>query len=295
MKKLLLLLIVSFSHSFYSQLVFCPPGSEWRYSFKDYYANAVTNEKISYVKDSVINNDAIKILKHRYCFNSINNPTIDFMNTWVRQNGDTVFIKNKYTQNAWQILYNFNVQAGDTWQSYVRGTYTVSVDSITIVNINGFSLKRIYVRYTGINHPFNITERLGSSEFMFNSYSQLTSDGGHFQDNLCYKDSTFGNIQFTTKPCDFVDYVGLNEETFNNVEIKAYPNPTNGKLNIDFSGAEKLKLVIKNTLGQEVFLEKILDSKKELDISHLTPGVYFLTVQKANRQTTLRIILTAHR
>lgn len=293
MKNLLpFFILVNLSLINKAQIVFCPPGAEWRYNFIHYRGYALTNESIVYMGKTVISGDTVKVLKHRYSFNQTNDAQSPYINTYLTQRGDTVFYKNKWAQN-WQILYNFNVQAGQSWYGIYAGKYyQVDVDSVKYILVNSVSLKQLVVHYSNIDHPIKITERFGCSEYMFNYLFEEQDHGGILQDNLCYKDSTFGTIQLTNKPCNYVDYVGLNEETLKDIEVKVYPNPSNGKLNIDFSDPEKLKLVITKALGQEVLLEKVLDSKQELDVSHLPPGVYFLKLQKGNRQKTLRIVKT---
>lgn len=70
--------------------------------------------------------------------------------------------------------------------------------------------------------------------------------------------------------------VGFNELKLNNENIKIYPNPTNGVLNTDLKNIftkEDLNIKLVNILGQIVVECKL---EKQLDISDLKHGIYFL-------------------
>ena len=68
------------------------------------------------------------------------------------------------------------------------------------------------------------------------------------------------------------------------VSIMVYPNPTNGQLNIEFTGIEakqEFRLYIRNLYGRLLFSD-VLDSgipKSTVDISHLSPGMYILSFE----------------
>ena len=63
---------------------------------------------------------------------------------------------------------------------------------------------------------------------------------------------------------------------------KLYPNPTNGFINIEYSG-EAGKLLIHNMNGQLVQTIDINSTNLHLDISHLQNGNYIATIQTANQ------------
>jgi len=114
MKKIYLLLIsVAFFNNIFSQIKFCPPGAEWHYLFNTNNLNPkphFENETVKYIGDSINGSDTIKILSHTRFLEGFN---YDYSGkTFIKQKGDTIFMRNKYTQNSWQILYNFSVGAG---------------------------------------------------------------------------------------------------------------------------------------------------------------------------------------
>src|SRR5688572_18100547 len=82
-----------------AQVVFCPPGARWNYTFVNIPAwggiyNFI-NESISYSKDSILNGESVKVLDHRFyyetCYNVGGGKT---KRTCIKQKGDTVFFRN---------------------------------------------------------------------------------------------------------------------------------------------------------------------------------------------------------
>lgn len=85
----------------------------------------------------------------------------------------------------------------------------------------------------------------------------------------------------TPNPRNPLENGSLSVNEYKSSDFKVYPNPTNGKLNIDFSNNSEVKKVrVINLLGKEVSNYEIKD-KKEINLSHLTKGVYFLQIENA--------------
>jgi len=79
-------------------------------------------------------------------------------------------------------------------------------------------------------------------------------------------------------------------------EIMAYPNPTNGKFELSFSGiiSDETNLTLVNELGQILETKRLqLDpslNKLLFDLTNYPPGLYFLNVKGNNRSKNIRII-----
>lgn len=82
-------------------------------------------------------------------------------------------------------------------------------------------------------------------------------------------------------------YVGMDENTDNELNGLVYPNPSSSTITIDLrnSGNENL-IRIYNAMGQEVLNQKMSSSIETLDISNFADGVYVIRV---NDQTLSRI------
>ena len=61
-------------------------------------------------------------------------------------------------------------------------------------------------------------------------------------------------------------------------EIELYPNPTTGKVLIEYIGEEVYEVAIYNVARQLIYFDNDIESTGEiqLDLSHLMEGIYFL-------------------
>lgn len=285
-----ILFLVVACTKYVAQTVFCPPGAEWHYTFsyqafspQGFYTNVV-NEQIKYDRDSSLNSQNYKVLTHSFflktCDPNLGGPSL------IKQTGDTIFMRNQYTQHQWQILYNFAATAGSTWTNTLHAssnvyTYNVSVDSVSQITLNSFNLKRLYVKYNSI--PAIITERFGANTFLFN-FVNGSCDGPQFQSFLCYQDNSFGLKQFSTTPCNYSTalYSGIQEGTKNST-ITFFPNPVIDYLEIKMEdyNLSTLNLSLVNGLGQEVYPKKnihVSDGKISISIRNLPNGIYYVNL-----------------
>lgn len=323
MKKLLFILITFIlCNKIHSQVVFCPAGAEWHYSFR--YMNlpgdAIENEKIKYVRDSILNGETVKVLWHERFYKENHHKTLQgYVLTLIKQKGDTVFMKNAGTRNVWQILYNFAALPGQSWQDSIGDVdptggwapynscinYTVTVDSVRNVLVNNFLLKRLYVRYFASSdfwiygYPIDtvqITERLGCSRFMFNYFPDPRDNYDleefvEIKDFLCYQDNTFGLKQFANFACDYSNPVWIQEGINESGNLKIYPNPVTDKFVLESPGNLNVeKITIYNYIGKVVHTTINVKTKQEIDISQLPTGIYFLKTENKCGSGVFKIV-----
>lgn len=304
-KSLLLFILSSLAQIGFSQnVVFCHKGAEWSYVFTDYYPRwGFVNEKVKYVSDTIVGVDTLKILSHTKFFTQINFGGTK--HTYIKQKGDTVFMKNNRTLNKWQILYNYAAMPGQSWtntllvaavSSSISATYTTLVMAVSNTVINNQSLKELTVSNSTSYGPFytrttKITERIGSSVFLFNYYARAASDGDYYAGFLCYSDTAF-NQQFTDKPCDFSNMMGISDIDRTESLIETYPNPAYEWIKIDLKslGSEQhnTELKITNALGQLIKTQIIENENSEITVSveDLANGVYLITLNSNNQVTS---------
>jgi hypothetical protein len=86
-------------------------------------------------------------------------------------------------------------------------------------------------------------------------------------------------------------YVGINEHIVFS-DLKIYPNPVNDKLVITSNNFElqNFELQISNALGQTIYNLANLNNLNEIDLSHLSKGIYFVKIQNAQQQKTFKIL-----
>jgi len=267
-----------------AQVVFCPPGAEWHYSFSRGFPsqNNFYNEKIYYRSDTVINSQTFKVLKHSMALWSdcADNANI----TLIKQAGDTVFFRNRLTQHQWQILYNFAALAGQSWTNTLAYgssslNYTVLVDAVGTIQLNGTNLKQLVVKYNGV--PSLIHERLGSNQFLFNFYYP-NCDSYYFQQRLCYKDNSFQEIQFTNLSCDYNTTEILERLSFDK-KFKIFPNPANDIVTIELesNNEQNYHIHLIDMLGKVKFsLDQLSANQKTLilNMKSFEKGIYFIQV-----------------
>ena len=80
--------------------------------------------------------------------------------------------------------------------------------------------------------------------------------------------------------------LGIDEHT-NQLQMKIYPNPTSTFLYLQVLNADNYTLDIRNYLGQLILKAS---NQNQIDISQLTNGIYFITIQQGQRTTTTKFI-----
>ncbi|WP_300564811.1 endonuclease, partial [Flavobacterium sp.] len=85
-------------------------------------------------------------------------------------------------------------------------------------------------------------------------------------------------------------FAPLSTDEFNKSNVKIYPNPSNGKFNIDFADYGNYSVEIYSIIGQQVFELKDTN-KKSIEINHLQQGIYLVKVTKDSKSIVKKIII----
>ena len=86
--------------------------------------------------------------------------------------------------------------------------------------------------------------------------------------------------------------VGIDEEGINNLNLTAYPNPTNGLLNVRYTSNTPVQFDVINMLGENVFSQNTNNTKNSsIDVSNLNKGLYFLQMVTDSKTTSLKFTL----
>ncbi|PCI93678.1 MAG: hypothetical protein COB15_15985 [Flavobacteriales bacterium] len=173
-----------------------------------------------------------------------------------------------------QILYDFNLVAGDTIKGYmvkqainkIGPTYFAVIDSIDSLLINGNYRKRWnYSTNTSLSYSGNIIEGIG------NTYDLLGGLRSGFDDNgnlICH--SKNGIIIYGTGSCTLVS----TKEDINKIgTVEIYPNPTHSVLNIKISSSSNFKLF--DLTGKTLIKKQLSSNTNRLDVSKYPKGIYF--------------------
>ena len=86
--------------------------------------------------------------------------------------------------------------------------------------------------------------------------------------------------------------VGIDEEA-TNLQLNAYPNPTTGFINIEYTSQSPVQFDVINMLGEKVLSQNTNNTKNAtVDVSNLTKGIYFLRMIADSKTTNLKFTLS---
>jgi len=182
----------------------------------------------------------------------------------------TITLDNYPTETSWEILNS----TGDVIHS--GGPYAPSQVGATITS-NNMALSEDDC------YTFNIYDSYGDGiccNYGNGSYSLETSSGVEIISG--------GNFT-TSDDITFANTTTLSDETFDFSQLKVYPNPTSGVLNIAFN--TNFTYQILDLQGRVVLNGESDGFEKELNLSTLNAGLYLVKVSSQNNSETKKIIL----
>ncbi len=203
--------------------------------------------------------------------------------------GDTVFIPS---------LYNFNSQG-----ELDSGAWSV-IDSVGIDTIMGIAYKTMHYKEvfkTGENLPWSprydwqfsgkIIETIGNLEAHMPVLQKYTDID--FNSPLRCFENEYINLKLTDMPCDtsrgWVAVKEVSEQAIASIS----PNPFNDILELKFKQPLKeATVLILNQLGKTVkeFSIESFNEKLSLNLTQLTPGLYYCRVNSKGQTQTFKII-----
>jgi hypothetical protein len=99
------------------------------------------------------------------------------------------------------------------------------------------------------------------------------------------------NVEFVSsfgEPVPLDVALKANEIAFG--DFRVFPNPTQDKLYIEFENYDVDKIIVSNTLGQDLFQLLKPESKEEIDVSQLSPGIYILKAENKLGQGVFKFV-----
>ena len=85
---------------------------------------------------------------------------------------------------------------------------------------------------------------------------------------------------------------GIDEQAENNLNLTAYPNPTNGIINVEYNSQTPVQFDVINMLGENVLSQNTNNTKNTtIDVSSLTKGLYFLQMTTDSKTTSLKFTM----
>ncbi|MFK7787757.1 MAG: T9SS type A sorting domain-containing protein, partial [Crocinitomicaceae bacterium] len=74
-------------------------------------------------------------------------------------------------------------------------------------------------------------------------------------------------------------------------DLNIYPNPTNGFITLSSNDSYLEEITLVNIQGQIVLSKDVSSKKIEIDVAEYPSGVYFMTAQLSNGQTTTKKLI----
>jgi hypothetical protein len=121
---------------------------------------------------------------------------------------------------------------------------------------------------------------------LFNEYSYFYSE--NWEQYLFDNDASAISIASFSKGDFLADIISKSkEEETEEAEVSLFPNPAQSYLNIHTTMPFE-NLEIMNSVGQSL---KAYDNKYEIDISDLSPGIYFLKLNRKNKRSIVKKVV----
>jgi hypothetical protein len=115
---------------------------------------------------------------------------------------------------------------------------------------------------------------------------QVGSHTIHFQ----FKDELGKWSVVTSDAIEKTVTLSIIDNTFGS-NILAYPNPTNGKVFVDFGESLNAINVHIHTINGKLVQQAVYNNKQTLEFDFTEPpGIYLMTISSGNKRTTLKLI-----
>lgn len=282
---LIMLCTVSFAQNWY------PDGATWTFNWQEYTMHGYV--KYSVGNDTVINDTAAKLINIKQV-RSIGSES-DLEPLIVHESNSRVY---HWTGEKFKLMYDFNLNAGDTLKTEVRhadwcdSVSPVIIDSVSSVNINGINLKVQYITYTPYNWEYlvearteRIVERVGSERYFI--YSPNCEFGCSFAntDLRCYNDDDISyrnewwDTHYSDVECDSVINAQIQEVPNNKFTV--YPNPTDDFVTISDDGQHDGTFCAElyNSLGEKLYIATA-ECSATFNMENYPAGLYVIKVYK---------------
>ena len=291
MKKSLLFILMFFSLSAFSQTNWIKDNAVWHFQYSNISTGWI---KVWDDGDTVVQNitcTKLKSKKHEFFITGPGGEMMetesDYIDGIVYYQNDTVFY---WDYNHFSVLYDFNALTGDSWilqhsSSPSFGCNDTSICNVTDVDnvvLGGNSYKQLYLSPSSdANVQVNgkVNARFGPIGGYILPFGR-SCDGTIVEFDqisfICFEDDSL-YYNPTNEACEY--YLGLKESALNPVTV--FPNPSSGKIEL-LSDIPLKTIKVMNVLGATL---KEFDTNltlKEIDLSELPQGTYYLNIETAD-------------
>lgn len=253
------------------------PSSGWppfdsTYNTSSYYISG----------DSTINN-----IQYKKLFNSNEEIPVNWILRGLIREDSTKKVWLKWPMNDEdKLLYDFSVTAGDSLTLGNDTSLYYSVDSVTIVDINGSPRNKYWISQDDFLWQESWIEGIGSNKGITNSGMAQAVGGWSWL--LCM--SELGGLIYMNPNYNTCYLISTTIKESDQLLFKVYPNPTKDILIIEnLENVNIESITILNLSGQII---KYFDHRESrLDISNISAGVILLKISSENGEIIKKIII----
>ena len=174
------------------------------------------------------------------------------------------------------IVFELRDEGGDGWKGAAISVTTDDGQRIAVIGMEEGSATTVSVPLLRQNlnfiwnHGWFHTEELYDTDYEC-SFTIYDAEGNELFTSGELEDGVFMTYE---NNCEYDETEEASVD-----EIRVYPNPTNGQLNIDGQGA--MTVMVYNMLGQEV-LHTEAQGQATMDLSQFGSGIYMVRIETAN-------------
>jgi hypothetical protein len=306
MKNMLLIIFATVSLSVQSQSNWIKGNAVWNY---EWFSPGFTGSlRVETVEDTIIQGHTCQKLKcdnHEIFTINQNGDQAHYITTsyaFIYFEQDTVWhLRN----NQFSVLYDFTAMEGQTRffatgmenQECNDSSYLI-IDDVYGGALNGVNATFYQIRDSSTNslqHGGLVNSHFGmmSADFDFShsffpvgAWCMSGPNEGRLYKLRCFEDDSLtynpGNID-----CEYYTYLKLDESKLNAISV--FPNPSSGKIELlsDIPLKKIQVMSITGSLLKEIRTDLTL---KEIDLSELPQGTYYLNIENSNGEHVIKPI-----
>lgn len=262
-----------------------PIGTEWYYEiFND--NGSITYQYLECAADTTINDQPIHILVR---INTLYDKEKYDVTTheYIYEENNKVYWWNK-TLGEFTTLYDFGAEVGDEWEIKV-GTQTipVHVDAAQTVTYKSQEYKMLSISDPDDIFTGDIICGIGHLTSFFPE--KLMNKGYRVENIRCFWQDGELVYQNGDQDCDEIyeqHHLDVDEiDSENNFAV--YPNPSHDVLYV-LSDNINSEYRVTNLMGQTLMIGEITSENQMIDVSSLTKGIYFITINNESQKFVIK-------
>jgi hypothetical protein len=269
-----------------------------KYKGKENYTflNISDSVKVFYLLDdstSQVNLDTIYLSKNYGFVNGFNNYSLYSISELnIGNNHKVSYRPNIGDTLVWKELI-FNTCSTSTGKSYSLKIFTqMNVDEMNYIFDIKLDVLQSYEYIKNGVYYFHYSPSVlgGSFYYTFREnvgliyYKAVTCDGFPKDDSVVYFKGKAGEFGDRTRLDNIMSVEDIKIDTL----VKIYPNPSEGKLTIDFANQESKEISVIDNLGK--LIQQINTSNKQLDLM-LDNGIYVIKVMTKNQVKVDKVLV----